>query len=86
MTNEDIRSEVLAQVPANTKRSNNWAASTWQAWAIGRNTEWTKEWVNPDLTSVTDTDLAAWKPRFMYVLEVRTRTVSLTHPIPCKAK
>ena len=34
MTYEDIQLAVLAQVPANTKRSNNWATSTWQAWAI----------------------------------------------------
>ena len=29
------------------------------------------EWVNPDLNSVTDTDLAVWTPRF--VLEVRNK-------------
>ena len=60
MTNEHIQSSVLAQVPVNTKQSNNWAASTWQAWAIGHSAELTKEWVNPDLTSVTDAGLAAW--------------------------
>ena len=60
MTNEHIQSSVVAQIPANTKQSNNWAASMWQAWAIGRSVELTKEWVNLDLTSVTDADLAAW--------------------------
>ena len=69
MTNEDIRSAIPAQVPANTKRSKHRAASMWQAWAIGRNAESTKEWVNPDLTSVTDADLAAWIPRFVLEIE-----------------
>ena len=38
---------------------------------IGRNAELTKEWVNLDLASVTDADLAAWIPYF--VLEVRNK-------------
>ena len=37
MTSDDVQSAVTAQVPLNTKRNNNWAANTWQAWAIGRN-------------------------------------------------
>ena len=71
MTSDDVQSAVVAQVPLNTKRNNNWAANTWQAWAIGRNAASSSEWVNPDLNSVTDTDLAVWTPRF--VLEVRNK-------------
>ena len=71
MTSEDVQSAVIAQVPLNTKRNNNWAANTWQAWAIGRNAASSSEWVNPDLNSVTDADLAVWAPRF--VLEVRNK-------------
>ena len=37
MTSHDVQSAVIAQVPLNTKRNNNWAANTWQAWAICRN-------------------------------------------------
>ena len=37
MTSDDVQSAVTVQVPLNTKRNNNWAANTWQAWAIGRN-------------------------------------------------
>ena len=71
MTSDDVQSAVVAQVPLNTKRNNNWAANTWQAWAIGRNAASSYEWVNPDLNGVTDTDLAVWTPRF--VLEVRNK-------------
>ena len=71
MTSDDVQSAVVAQVPLNTKRNNNWAANTWQAWAIGRNAASSSEWVNPDLNSVTDTDLTVWTPRFM--LEVRNK-------------
>ena len=71
MTSDDVQSAVVAQVPLNTKRNNNRAANTWQAWAIGRNAASLSEWVNPDLNSVTNTDLAVWTPRF--VLEVRNK-------------
>ena len=44
MMNEDIQSAVLGQVPANTKQSNNWAASTWPAQAIGSNASYVLFW------------------------------------------
>ena len=65
MTSDDVQSAVIAQVPLNTKRNNNWAANTWQMRAIGRNAASSPEWVNPDLNSATDTDLAVWTPRFL---------------------
>ena len=71
MTSDDVQSAVTAQVPLNTKRNNNWAGNTWQAWAIGRSAASLAEWVNPDLNSVTATDLAVSTPRF--VLEVQNK-------------
>ena len=71
MTSDDVQSPVVAQVPLNTKRNNNSAANTWQAWAIIRNAASSAEWVNPDLNGVTDKDLAVWTPRF--VLEVQNK-------------
>ena len=37
MTSDNVQSAVVAQVPLNSKWNNNWAANTWQAWAIGHN-------------------------------------------------
>ena len=71
MASDDVQSAVVAQVPLNTKRKNNWAANTWQAWAISRNAASSPKWVNPDLNSVTDTNLAVWTSRF--VLEVQNK-------------
>ena len=71
MASDDVQSAVIAQVPLNNKRNNNWAANTWQAWAISRNAALSAEWVNPNLNSVTDTDLAICTPRF--VLEVQNK-------------
>ena len=65
MTSDDVQSEFIAQVPLNTKRNNNWAANTWQAWAIGRNAASSAKWVNPDLNSATDMVLAVWTPHFV---------------------
>ena len=46
MTSDDVQSVVIAQVPLNTKRNNNWEANTWKAWAISHNDASSAEWVN----------------------------------------
>ena len=73
-----MKTSVLAQVPLNTKRSNNWAASTWEAWAIGHNSESSTELVNLDFANVTDDDLSVWIPCFVWRCGIST--VSVTHP------
>ena len=35
MTSDGVQSAVVAQVPLNIKRNNNWAANTWQCCIVG---------------------------------------------------